>query len=93
MAKNKKKLTPLERKMQTISKLKSTGATTEKALLSISLEQMLAIQGVTIEDLRELLEVQRRVKTHTLFSWLCENDIPAGTGQAPEFNEQEEDQT
>lgn len=74
MTKKKNALTPLERKMQTILKLKSVGVTTEKALNSVSLEQMLTVEGVTIADLRELVEVQRHVKAHSLYSWLCEED-------------------
>lgn len=74
MAKSKRNLTTFERKMQTILKLKSVGVTTEKALNSVSLEQMLTVDGVTIADLRELVEVQRRVKAHSLYSWLCEED-------------------
>lgn len=71
MAKKSRKRTPFERKMETILKLKSIGVTTEKDLAAVSLERMLRVENVTIDDLRELLEVQRQVKERTLFSWLC----------------------
>lgn len=67
----KRKMTKFQRRVQILEKIMRTGARTEKELLSLSLEQLLQMEDITILDLRDLLEVQRQVKAHTLFSWLC----------------------
>lgn len=86
MAKKKKELTAFQRRAQILMKIKNIGVRTEKELLSLSLEQLLQAQDITIEDLRDLLEVQRQVKAHTLFSWLC---LEPEQEKTPETREQE----
>ena len=84
MAKSKRKMTALEKKVQILEQLKSIGICSEKQLQNINLEQLLKIEGITIEDLRGILEVQRLVKTHALFSWLCSEEDENATSQEPE---------
>lgn len=86
MAKKKKNITEFQRRVQILEKIMRTGARTEKELLSLSLEQLLRMEDITILDLRDLLEVQRQVKVHALFSWLC---TEPESEQVPEASEQE----
>lgn len=81
-------MTGFQRRVQILEKIMRTGARTEKELLSLSLEQLLQMEDITILDLRDLLEVQRQVKAHTLFSWLCAE--PEKKVEAPEELERQE---
>lgn len=60
----------LQQKVKVLTKLFDTGCKTEKALQSLSIESILAIDGITIQDMAVITELQKRVKNHSLFSYL-----------------------
>lgn len=60
----------LQQKMRVLLKLFSSGCRTEKQIMNITMEDALKIPGITIEDLRAVMEIQKQVKAHTLFSYL-----------------------
>lgn len=60
----------LQQKVKVLSKLFSSGCKTEKQIMGITMEDALKIKGVTVPELRIIMELQRQVKTHTLYSYL-----------------------
>lgn len=60
----------LQQKVKVLLKLFASGCKTEKQIMSIQMEDALKIQGITIDDLRAIMEIQKQVKAHTLFSYL-----------------------
>lgn len=61
-----------EHKLAILQQLYDEGVTDEKALASIDVNTLLCIDGISIEDLRMMLEIQKQVKSGKLFSFLGE---------------------
>lgn len=60
----------LAQKVKVLSKLYSTGCTTEKQLQELRIEDILGIPGITVPEMKEITEIQKQVKNKTLFSYL-----------------------
>lgn len=60
----------LPQKVKVLSKLYDSGCKTEKALQGLTMESILSIDGITISDMTVIMELQKQVKAHTLFSYL-----------------------
>lgn len=60
----------LPQKVKVLQKLFDSGCKTEKELQALSMESILAIDGITIQDMTVILTLQKQVKAHTLFSYL-----------------------
>ena len=67
------KKTELQNKMSLLQKLFDTGCVTEKQLQGLEMEDILVIPGITVEDMRELVILQKCSKKNRLFSYLSEN--------------------
>ncbi len=65
----------LAQKVKVMSKLFDSGCKTEQALQSLSIESILKIDGITIQDMTVIMEIQKRVKSRTLFSYLGGDEI------------------
>lgn len=67
-----KKLIPgsKEHKLAILQRLYDEGVTDEKALAELDVQTMLCIDGISIEDLRIMLDIQKQVKSGKLFSFL-----------------------
>ena len=61
-------------KMRLMRRLYFMGCKTEKDLLALSLLEVLRMEDITIEDIVVILELQRAVKKHTLYSYLFGQD-------------------
>ena len=60
----------LQRKVNAMAKLFASGCRTENELQSLSMEAILKIQGITMDDLRIIMELQKSVKKRSLYSYL-----------------------
>ncbi len=60
----------LRQKANVLSKLFDAKCTTEKALQDLSLENILKIPNVTIQDITIITELQKHVKNNKLFTYL-----------------------
>lgn len=60
----------LQRKVKVMAKLFASGCKTESELQSLSMEAILKIQGITMDDLRTIMALQKSVKNRSLFSYL-----------------------
>ena len=67
------KKTELQNKMSLLQKLFDTGCVTEKQLQGLEMEDILVIPGITVEDMRELVILQKSLKKNRLFSYLSGN--------------------
>ena len=75
-----KKMTPgsFEHKLAIMKKIYDDGARDEKALAEMDVNKMLSIEGISIDDLRMMLEIQKQVKANKLFSYLAEQPKEEG---------------
>ena len=80
----------LQAKVKVLKKLHLLGCKTEKELLSLTMTDVLKIDNLSIQDIAIILELQRRVKKHTLFSYLAgyEEEPMPGT-PPPNMNRKE----
>jgi hypothetical protein len=74
----------LQQKIKVLSKLFDDGYASEKDLQTLELAQMLKIPNITVPELAIIVELQKSVKTHTLYSYLG--------GGVDERNEQRNDE-
>ena len=61
---------PYDRWVRFMAKLFASGCRTEGELQSLSMETLLQIQGVTMDDLRIIMALQKSVKNRSLYSYL-----------------------
>ena len=64
------KKTELQNKMSLLQKLFDTGCVTEKQLQGLEMEDILVIPGITVDDMKELVILQKCSKKNKLFSYL-----------------------
>lgn len=57
-------------KLAILQQLYDAGVTDEKALAALDVNTILCLDGISIEDLRMMLEIQKQVKAGKLFSFL-----------------------
>lgn len=62
--------TQFQKKMRVMTKLFNSKCTSEKDLQALTMESILKIPGITIEDMTVIIELQKEVKKNTLFSYL-----------------------
>lgn len=60
----------LAQKVKVLQKLFDAGCKSEKDLQTLSMESILQIDGITIQDMTVIMTLQKQVKAHTLFSYL-----------------------
>lgn len=60
----------LAQKVKVLQKLFDAGCKNEKDLQALSMESILQIDGITIQDMTVIMTLQKQVKAHTLFSYL-----------------------
>ncbi len=59
-----------QQKIKVLTKLYEGGCRTEKDLQTLELAEMLKIPNITVPELTIITELQKGVKTHTLYSYL-----------------------
>lgn len=59
-----------QQKIKVLSKLYEGGCKTEKDLQTLELAKMLKIPNITVPELSIIVDLQKSVKAHTLYSYL-----------------------
>ena len=59
-----------QQKIKVLTKLYEGGCKTEKELQTLELAEMLKIPSITVQELSIIVNLQKSVKTHTLYSYL-----------------------
>jgi hypothetical protein len=62
--------TAFQQKVKVLAKLYEGGCASEKDLQTLELTEMLKIPNITVPELAIIVDLQRSVKTHTLYSYL-----------------------
>lgn len=60
----------LSQKTKVLEKLARSDYRSEKELLALNMERILNIDGISLQDMAIILELQKNVKAHTLYSYL-----------------------
>ena len=72
-----------QQKLKVMNKLFEAGCGSEKELQEMSLEKILAIRGINMQDMAVIAELQKQVKGNHLFSYLSEVYRLEGKGEMP----------
>ena len=70
-----------QQKLKVLNKLFEAGCGSEKELQEMSLERILAIRGINMQDMAVIAELQKQVKGNHLFSYLSEVYRLEGKGE------------
>lgn len=65
------KRTNFQQKTRVLNKLFSSGVKTEKDLQKLTLENILEIKNISIPEMAIITELQKQVKSGTLYSYLA----------------------
>lgn len=57
-------------RVKVLSKLYESGCKNEKELQALSMESLLKIPDISVDDMRIIIEVQKQTKANKLFSYL-----------------------
>ncbi len=60
----------LSQKTKVLEKLARSACKSEKELLALDMERIINIDGISLQDMAIILELQKNVKAHTLYSYL-----------------------
>lgn len=63
-----------QKAVQCLSKLISEGFDTEKAVLAMTMDEILSIPGITVAEISLINEIQKAVKANKVFSFLAGTD-------------------
>jgi len=69
-----KKLTEIQKRMATLEALFDSGFKTEKAISDMTIEQILGIDSLSVDEMRMISELQKAVKNHKVVSFLSGGD-------------------
>lgn len=72
-----------QQKLKVMNKLFEAGCGTEKELQEMSLEKILAIPGITVQDMGVIVELKKNVKDNHLYSYLAGVYMLMGKGDTP----------
>ena len=67
----------LQMKLSLLQKLFDTGCVTEKQLQALEMEEILQIPRITVDEMKELVLLQKNAKKNRLFSYLAGTSILA----------------
>ena len=68
------------RKVKTLNKLFQAGFTSEKAILAMSVDDILNLPGINVSEIALINEFQKSVKGGMLISFLARNEGKASEG-------------
>ena len=69
-----KKLTETQKRVALIDSLIVAGYKTEKAVTDMTIDQILGIDGLSVEEMRSISELQKAIKNHRIISFLSGGD-------------------
>ncbi len=65
--------------VSTISKLLEAGFTTEKDILSMTLDEILRLPGIRLADIKCINELQKSIRENKIITFLCNNSSSSNT--------------
>ena len=77
-----------QKAIKVLEKLFEANYVKERAVASISVEQMLALRGVSVSDIAMINDLQKRIKGREVLSFFC--DEPLNEKEPPKELEQSE---
>ncbi len=69
-----KKLTNTQKKLSLIDKLICSGYKNEKAIMDMTIDQILGLDGMSLDEMRSISELQKAIKNHTVITFLAGGD-------------------
>ena len=69
-----KKLTKTQKRLALIDSLIVAGYKNEKAVTDMTIDQILGIDGLSVEEMRSISELQKAIKNHRIISFLSGGD-------------------
>jgi len=69
-----KKLTSTQKRLALIDKLITAGYKTEKAMSDMTIDQILGLYGLVVEEMRSISELQKAIKNHKIITFLSGGD-------------------
>lgn len=69
-----KKLTNTQKRLALIDKLINAGYRTEKAMADMSIDQILGLDGLVVDEMRGISDLQKAIKSHKVISFLSGGD-------------------
>lgn len=69
-----KKLTGIQKRMTMLEALFNAGFKTEKSITDMSIEQILGIESLSVDEMRMISELQKAVKNHKVITFLSGGD-------------------
>lgn len=70
------------RKVKTLNKLFQAGFTSEKAILAMSMDDILNLPGINVSEIALIKELQKSVKGGMLISFLARNEGKTDRGDS-----------
>lgn len=68
-------------KIKLINRLAEVGITNEKKLNELTVENLLEIKGITVADIRNIIELKRQIKAGKLYSYLVGESVEGSEKQ------------
>jgi hypothetical protein len=69
-----KKLTETQKRLALIDSLIASGYKSEKAVTDMTIDQILGINGLSVDEMRSISELQKAIKTHRIISFIAGGD-------------------
>ncbi len=69
-----KKLSNTQKRLALIDKLICSGYKIEKAIMDMTIDQILGLDGMSLEEMRSISELQKAIKNHTIITFLAGGD-------------------
>ena len=69
-----KKLTETQKRLALIDSLIASGYKSEKAVTDMTIDQILGINGLSVDEMRSISELQKALKEHKVISYLSGGD-------------------
>lgn len=60
----------MEKKIKLLKKIAEAGYKSEDAIANLGMDKVLAIPGITVPDMQEILKLQAAIKQHKTLTWL-----------------------
>ncbi len=69
-----KKLTNTQKKLSLVDKLICSGYKNEKSITDMTIDQILGLDGMSLDEMRSISELQKAIKNHTVITFLAGGD-------------------
>lgn len=69
-----KKLTNIQKKLALVEKLIAAGYNTEKSITDMTIDQILSLDGLAVDEMRCISELQKAIKNHKVIAFFAGGD-------------------